>query len=331
LIKIERRRLEMADTVRRYVDGPLLRLLGATGPVTAFGPVPAGRQSIAYFVDIEGQPRGVFRAERSWLHGMTLLSNMWHLRARGVPCPALLATDRSPVTFLRWGFLPIFEERIEGVYPHRVKDAAAGIRSMAEALAELHNVCRDRWGSPRLPRWGSFRRHTLRRVADWVRQVAPLLDGAERERLLPWFLARAGDCPLDPPFSLVHAAVRLTNFVVTPEGRTVLIDLARLRYGSFARNVAWALEKIRQEDPGLVEPFRDAYFAASPPERREAFERSERFFAAAYELSRAATYSRRIRHADRSSRPREKVMGSLERHLVRLVSCLRNTCEENRV
>ena len=113
MTKSERHRTEMADKARRYVEGPLRRLLGTTKPVTSFDHVPAGHRSVAYFVDIEGQPRGVFRAERSWHRGMALLSNMRHMADRGVPSPAVLAADRSLLTFLRWGFLPILEERVE--------------------------------------------------------------------------------------------------------------------------------------------------------------------------------------------------------------------------
>jgi Ser/Thr protein kinase RdoA (MazF antagonist) len=277
------------------VEGPLRRLLGTTKPVTSFDHVPAGRRSIVYFVDIEGQPRGVFRAERSWYRAMALLSNMRHLHARGLPAPRLLATDRSLVTFLRWGFLPILEERIEGTHPQQASDKLAALRSVAATLARMHAVQRTRWGTPRLPRWGRYRPYYLGRIKAWARLVVPVVDEPEDGAILPWFLDRARECPFDPPFSLLHASIRPDNFIVTEEGPTVPIDLSRLRYGCFATDLAWALKRMCAGDATARAEFEGAYFAGGGQERRQSFERSERFFLAAYELSRLATYARRLR------------------------------------
>jgi hypothetical protein len=232
--------------------------------------------------------------------------------------PKLLTWDCTLRTRLRWGFYALVEERVEGRHIEALGRPEHAVRAVARTLAQFHNLVRERWGWPRFPLWGSYRRYYLTRIA----RRAGALDGMLKRRgsgdLMAWFRDRAAGAPLEAPFSLTHSRVDSTNFVITPGGEAVALDLLECRFGTFASDVAWALERICKGRAEHVGWFLDTYFALRPRPCREAFEASRAFFAADYRLARASIYLRRLPDPARGGDRREKRLSALRAHLARL-------------
>jgi len=314
----EARRRDLLGAVRRYASGPLLRLLGARGRSVQVEPALHGKRSLVYFLEVDGLPRMVLRAVPRWPDAWKVAYNLRHLAAAGLPVPGLLAASVSPLTRLRWGFLPIVEERIEGSHVDALGRTEGPIRAVARALARFHAVRRRRWGWLALPRWGSYRNYFLRRLARRARDVDAALQQPRSRELMHWCREGSAHAPLDPPFSLTHSRVYCANFVVTPGGEAYAIDLLECRYGSFAVDLTWALERVCGGQPRPAAWFLDTYFAGDTEGRREAFERSRPFFEAEYHLARSATHARRVRRRVRAGKGIERRLGTLHRH----VECL---------
>lgn len=287
----------MLAAVSRYAAGPLARRLGLDARAVAAEPATRGARSLVYFLDVGGERRAVLRAVRRLPDAAKLAYNHSRLRASGLPVARVLTASASPLTRLRWGFYPVVEEYIDGRHVAPRKASETAVRAVARALARFHGVERRRWGWPWFPRWGSYRKHYLARIARRARCVDEGLETGRSEELMAWFQARAREAPLEPPYALLHGRVHGTNFVVTPEGQAVALDLLECRFGSFAADVNWALPRICGDDAQRGAWFTETYFAHRPQAYREAFARSRPFFQAAYRLGRAAIYTRRARRA----------------------------------
>ena len=314
------RRRELLDTVRQYANGPLLRLLHASGRLIHIEPAAHGARSLVYFVEIDGQPRMVLRAVPRWPDAWRVAHNLRHLAALSLPVPRLLAADCSLLTRLRWGFSPIVEERIEGSHVDALGRSEPAIRAVARTLARFHGVQRRRWGSPGLPRWGSYRSYQLANMARRARDLSAVLENRPTEGLVRWCREQSRAAPLDAPFCLAHNRVHSANFVIAPDGQAYAIDLLECRYGAFAVDVAWALEQICLADPERMSWFLDAYFRDQPEAAREVFERSRPFFEADYHLARATTYARRLTRKARARGANERRLCILRGHIQHLAA-----------
>ena len=293
----EARRAELRDAIEGYARGPLVERLGAPGPPVAVRPATQGTRSIVHLVDFEGFPRIVLRAVDRWLRAARLAYNFHAFCRMGLPVPALLDSDLSPLTRWRWGFYALSEQFVEGQHVHEAADRAAAVRAVARGLASFHNVEWRRWGWPGFRRLGSYRRHVLERVAERTGHLARVLPQPERDALAAWFDDHAATAALGPPFALTHSRVNLGNFVVRPDGEATVVDLIECRYGSFCPDLISALYRLCERDERLMAGFLDEYFTARPTGCREAFERSRTFFEASHELGQAASNTRRIARA----------------------------------
>jgi len=314
------RRNRMLAAARRYASGPLARVLGAGGRPARVEPAAQGVRSLVYFVEFDGIPRAVLRAVPRALDAWKLVYNLRHLAPTAAPVPRLLAAGRSPLARLRWGFWPVVEEWIEGrpaVGPARDE---ATVRAVAATLARLHNLERSRWGGPWLPRWTSYARHFLGRMAGRAGEVDLALARPRGAELGRWCREQAAAAPLGPPFSLTHSRVQPANFIVRPDGLAVAIDLLECRYGTFAVDLPRALERICGGEPEASDWFLETYFGLRPARSREAFERSRAFFEADFQLGRASRFARRVRRSTKAGREPGRSLDALRLHVARLAA-----------
>lgn len=293
----EARRAELRDAIAAYARGPLVKRLQAPGPPVAIRVPAQGVRSIVHILDFDGFPRVVLRVLGRWLRAARLAYNFRSLGSMGLPVPALLDSDLSPLTRWRWGFYALSEQFVEGRHPHEAPDREAAVRAVARALARFHNVERRSWGWPAFPRLGSYRCHTLERIAQRTSHLATVLPQAERDGLTAWFRQHAEAASLGPPFALTHSRVNCGNFVVRPDGDATALDLIECRYGSFCPDLVSALHRFCDRDDHLMAALLDEYFAARPARCREAFARSRTFFEANRALAQAASNTRRAGRA----------------------------------
>ena len=290
----EARRARFLAPVERYARGRLVRRLGAPGPPKSLRPATRGVRSLVFLLDFEGFPRVVLRANERWLRAARLVYNFRSFARMRLPVPELLVAELSPLARRRWGFYATVERFHQGRHPDEAPDRQAAVRAVARALARMHNIQRRRWGWPGFPRWGSYRRYFLGRVAERAGHLAKALPAGRRDRVLEWFRHGAADAPLDPPFSLTHSRVNNGNFVVRPDGEATVVDLIEARYGTFCPDLISALHRICDDDESLMAAFLEEYFEGRPRECRDVFEASRAFFEAYRVLGCAGTYARRI-------------------------------------
>jgi len=313
------RRQKLLKRVRRYATGPLARRLGAPPEAIEVQPARHGERSLVYFVKVDGQPRVVLRAEWGFINAWQIVTSHRWLARRGLPVPRLIVGDFYLPSRVWWGFCPIVEEWVEGHHVDALGRPEPAIRAVATTLARFHAFERRRWGNPWVPRLGSYRRYFLSRQVRRAADLDSVLQRSRRGELLAWLDERAGTAPLEPPFSLLHCRVFAGNFVVTPQGEAVAVDLLEVRYGTFGLDVAWALERVCGGDGERSAWFLDTYFGLRPS-CREAFEASRPFFEADCGLAQAAVSARRVQLRLQKGRRVGSWLGSLRRQVERLAA-----------
>lgn len=313
------RRQKLLKRVERYAAGPLARRLGAAPDTLEVRPAHHGERSLVYFVKVDGRPRVVLRAEWGFINAWQIVTNHRWLARRSLPVPRLLVGDFYLPSRVWWGFCPIVEEWVEGHHVDALGRPESAIRAVATTLARFHSFERRRWGNPWVPRLGSYRCYFLSRLERRVADLDAVLQRPRRGEFLPWLAERAAAAPLEPPFSLIHCRVFAGNFVVTPENEAVAVDLLEVRYGTFALDVAWALERVCGADAERRAWFLDTYFGLRPSFRK-AFEASRQFFEADCGLARAAVCARRVQLGLAKGRRVQKWLESLRRQAKRLAA-----------
>ncbi len=320
LTKVQKGRTDFLDTVCRYARGPLANRLGWGDRNIQVVPAVHGVRSLVYFLDIEGSPRLVLRAVPGFSDAWKLSKNLSSLKSFGLSVPKLILKELSPIIRRKWGFYPIVEEYISGSHVGVLGRNELSVRSIATTLAQFHQIERASWGLPAIPipRWDSYKRYYLKRIARRAYGLDKMIETPRSKELIKWYMKRASSAPLDPPYSLLHARVNDGNFVISSKGKAYAIDLLECRYGTFAADVNWALERICMGDSDRIQWFLDAYSSEWPEYPRKEFEASRQFFSASYRLSRAAIRVRRIQRQMDKGEPCDDTLASLKRHVSQL-------------
>jgi hypothetical protein len=316
--RLGEQREERLDQVARYAAGPLARRLRAAAQEVAVVPAEHGKRSLVYYVSVGGEPRAVLRAVPRLLDAWVLSHNLRLLARHGVPAPALLESRLCPLTRLRWGFWPVAEQWIQGRHLDELERREPALCAVARALARFHNVRRRSWGRPVWPRWTSYRRYLLRRMAGRARNFDAVLAEPKAEALIAWCRRHAAQAPLGPPYSLTHSRIYTPNFIVTDTDEAYAVDLLECRYGTFGIDLTWALKRLCQGRPGACQVFLDAYFAERPDGTRRVYEASQPFFETDYHLARASIYARRLARRLHVPQAREQKLDALRTHARRL-------------
>ncbi|MFQ5845121.1 MAG: phosphotransferase, partial [Planctomycetota bacterium] len=175
------------------------------------------------------------------------------------------------------------ETWIEGT-PHALLSDAAAAREaalgVAVLLARFHAVRRCRWGRPAAGRARSFVSYTMLGVRRMLRRLesrgwlgAPQARGA-LAAFADWkeTIGRIGT------FNLVHNDANRRNFVLTPAGEVMPVDLHRLAYEPFQEELVNVLYHFCRKEEGLAPAFLETYFARAGDEARDAHSSMVGFF-----------------------------------------------------
>jgi Ser/Thr protein kinase RdoA (MazF antagonist) len=164
----------------------------------------------------------------------------------------------------------------------------AALIDMARLLARFRDVRSTRRGPP-----GSWQPLSYAMSARWqVRRllrtlvVRGWLGAAQARQARRGFLAWNGVLRRLASFSLSHRDAHPGNFVLTPAGQVVPVDLHRLSYAPFQEEILNALHHVDPAVPGLRQQFLDAYFAGNGARALHQFEATRGFFEPFYFLKR---------------------------------------------
>jgi hypothetical protein len=275
------------EAIERFVAASLLPALGLEGRSSVEAITQGGTRSAVHLIRLDGSPAFLLR---SWARrdpaARTVLA-LRHLDALGLPAPRVVWWDLA-----RWrGLLPgsvrspyrVVESWIEGTRFSSIaadaerREASLGI---AGVLALYHAVTRARWGRldrPSLTAWAGSAVRQMRRMIGRL-QRHRWLDADEARRLSGRIDAWRPVIARIHSFSLTHSDPNRHNFVRTPGGAMIPVDLHRVGYRPFAEELVNAVYEYCRKDPPLTQPFLDAYFARAGAEARRSFDESRRFF-----------------------------------------------------
>lgn len=312
-----------------YVEDRLLPMLGLRGVDFELDVPAEGTRSVVLYLNT-GQGRFVLKCYRSPVRASHTALATRHLVSRGAPIPRLVASDLSPLTFMRIGNVVLVEERIDGVSFNGLERTDARLAESARALARLHSIRRDSWGTllPGLGRRGGFfeflQGRLDRRMGD-LTQNSPLLGEAVADPTIrEWFQAQRERVSGSGGFSLCHLRVSDSNILFGTDGKAWLIDVLTARYAHPAIDLERALFRWCRHKKPLKERFLASYFQQVEGFTREEWQRGRPYFQASFYLTqayRAAKELRRFRRLDRD-RYRKKIRRrrrTIVRHLGRML------------
>jgi aminoglycoside phosphotransferase (APT) family kinase protein len=280
------------DVLREYVAGRVLPSMGIPGrPFEVSPPPEAGTRSSLHLIRADGMPPLLLRAFDHHGQAARNAEALRHLDEAGLPAPRLVYYDVSRRA--RWfagpeGATPYItvETWIEGRRHASLEDPEEARRAalqVAQLLARFHAVTRATWGRPSAPvrgRFVSFASYTLAAVGRLARALVSRSWLSEQEarevirRFASWreMISGLG------AYHLVHNDANRHNFLLTPDGQIVPVDLHRLAYEPFAEELVNALYHFCRKDADLAMAFTEAYFARAGDEARAVFEMTRGFF-----------------------------------------------------
>jgi len=277
------------DPLSGYVARWLLPVMGISGRTfTAEPPASPGTRSRLRVVRIEGMPPLLLRAFSLRRQAVKNAEALRHLDALGLAAPRLVAHDLSarPGRIFRAEDADPFvtvETWIEGTPHAELKEKAFASEQtlqVARVLARWHAVTRQSWGRPSGQRFRSFPSYTLLGVRRMTRALGARgwLAEAESRRLWQRFGAWQDVLGALDVFSLVHNDANRHNFVLTPGGEMVPVDLHRVSYEPFAEEVVNASYHFCRKDAALEQRFLETYFEHADAAARETWEATRGFF-----------------------------------------------------
>ncbi|MFH0943954.1 MAG: aminoglycoside phosphotransferase family protein [Planctomycetota bacterium] len=329
------RRQAALERLGDYVRSRLLPALGLENSTFTLGIPPEGTRSVVLMLEA-GSRRFVVKCFSSFLRAAQTVLATRHLTARGAPVPNLCHYDLSPLTRMKVGFLIVVEEAIDGKNLYELERSDAHLRTAARALARLHMITRETWGSL-LPGLGKstdhfeFMQSRLERRLDDLRMHSPEYgEVVSRSPFRAWFESqhtRSSAALLDR-YSLCHLRITDTNILLTRDGRAFLIDLVTARYGHHAVDLERALYRWCEHVAGKERVFLEEYFSHFTLFAREVWEQGRSYHKASFHLTQAYRAAKEIRkfslmdgkHYKKIRRRRR----NLARHMKRLLKVMSN-------
>jgi len=228
--------------------------------------VPAtGKNSEIYLLRLDDGSRAVLRAMRPASACAEMAAALRFARERGAPVPAVLAATGGFARFLRRDEAVLVEEFAEGRlwkdegFSHETNAA------VVRAVADLHNVTRERIGMLGSPRGGSPHDAILESTLAILREFDAAKVGCAADEPAQWADAAKAlhaRMPRAEACSLVHKHLGKSDAMVGTDGRVTLLDCANLAFDHFGGDLADILETVRRNGAGEQVPDLAAeYFA----------------------------------------------------------------------
>ncbi|HET6371912.1 MAG TPA: aminoglycoside phosphotransferase family protein [Candidatus Polarisedimenticolia bacterium] len=274
------------EEAQRFALTTLLPSMGLTGrPFTAAALPGGGGRTSLHLIRIDSMPPLLLKAHTQRRHASKNVEALRHMEALGLPAPRLVFHD-----LIRGGrFLPgpgpfvTVETWIEGTAHSSIEDPGAArdaALKVAALLARFHEVTRPEWGRPDSTRYRSFSSFTLQGIRRMSSELLSRewLDAEQGPRIMSCFDSWEKTIGELRPFQLVHNDANRHNFVLTPAGQVIAVDLHRLAYEPFVEEVVNALYHFCRKDEELSRLFLLTYLTRAGDAARETFMRTRGFF-----------------------------------------------------
>ncbi|MBI3448837.1 MAG: aminoglycoside phosphotransferase family protein [Acidobacteria bacterium] len=285
---------ETTFDVYGYASGVVLPSLHLENhPFVVGRPGGGGTSSSAWKITIERAPSLLVRFYADLGRARRSSIALRHLERLDLPAPRLRHADLHPFNrFSRTNGYPRYattESWIEGTRALESPDEPGVALAVARLLARYHTATRTRWGAPTL--LGELRPYAKTTMTAALRMIREL--GAAGT-LGPAEVKEAGArfnawMPMILKLSTYHLCLNdanRRNFIVTPEGALVAIDIQRISYEPCAEELANALYHFCRRDEILAGRFVETYLAGAGASARETWRRSGPFYTALNTLKR---------------------------------------------
>lgn len=224
-----------------------------------------------------------------------LVQNFEFAQSRGLPTPRLLYSEVTRSHHRRHGFSVLVEELIGGWHRDAEQAQPNELEELGEALARLHGVESDRWGSIGNLRSRSFFNAGIKtkfenRLAS-IAKFDPEFQKSWQTKILQFVKSYRNQWDGGPPFALTHDKINLGNVIFTAEAGAYFIDLTTMRFGAPGKDLTAALYYFCS-DTQAEEELKRVYFGHLGSEREEHFHKFEPLYRAWHHLSRWAAKSR---------------------------------------
>ena len=269
--QMQHSRKKQLPVINDYVHHVLLPGLKYNGKL-AVEPADHGRQSHIYFLVGEEFDSVVLRGEenrtqlRRRIRGHKLLCRL------GFDVPDIVYQDLRAAVRKKYGFYFIAESRILGCYFNAAKDTRSAGDRLGTMLAQMHQV--KSWGHG----WPGEFRWPGRIIAGikLYRQVRELLAvyrrrmGQSVDDIALWLRQQPIRAWLPKP-RLTTGGFISSNVMVAGD-KVVLIDLARVRYGNAARDLAQVRYSLTRYDERARAAFFNGYHQSASKALRDEIE-----------------------------------------------------------
>lgn len=312
---IDSRREAGRDSAERFIRGPLARRMGWDPKAIEIYLPPGGKRSVLFFARPRGGGSG---GDESGGDGVEVdvvdtnarpdpvivrpigdaaeFSRHWRGVAasteQGGSTPRLIYRSRGPIDRFRFGARFIVEGFVPGAPVEDCPDGPAARRAMARALARLHRVEATYSGYVGRPERRSFAELFARRIERRLRilkEFPRYFTPEEIAQLGRWFDDRIAELRAVRKFQLCHMHLSSGDMLYDAASDSAwLVDCGGMQFTRASRDLAnlqpftksWIANEENHRE------FIEAYLEASPPERREEYEREGAFFEAYRNLSR---------------------------------------------
>jgi Ser/Thr protein kinase RdoA (MazF antagonist) len=260
-----------------YVDQVLLPGLNYRGEVS-IKPAAHGRQSHVYFLEGHEFNPLVLRGEQHRKKLRRRIRGHQLLLQRGFDVPVVVHQDLRHAVRRQYGFYFIAETRIRGCHLNAAKDAcSAGLR-LGAVLANMHQLTSFGHGWPGGLRWPG----SIRAGVKVYRQAMTLLaayrkgDGRGADDIARWLRQQPIRAWFPKP-RLTTGGFIPSNVLVAGD-RVVLIDLARVRYGNAARDLAQIRFALMRHDEKARAAFFEGYRQSASQSLLDEHDTTQRLF-----------------------------------------------------
>ena len=271
--QMQHSRQKHLQAIGDYVNHVLLPGLNHRGRVSV-QPAAHGRRSHVYFVEGEGFDPVVLRGEENRTQLRRRIRGHQLLLRRGFDVPAILHQDLRTAVREKYGFYFIAENCISGCHFNEARDTCSAGARLGTMLAQMHQITSLGHGWPGEFRWpGSIklRRQAIELLADYRRGngrgAADVARWLKQQPIRAWF----------PRARLTTGGYIPPNVMVAGD-RVILIDLARVRYGNAARDLAQIRFVLTRHDEKASAAFFEGYHQSASKALRAEHEITQRLF-----------------------------------------------------
>jgi aminoglycoside phosphotransferase (APT) family kinase protein len=284
--QMQHSRQKHLQAIGDYVNQVLLPGLNHSGKVSV-EPTVYGRQSHVYFLEGEGFNPVVLRGEENRTQLRRRIRGHQLLLRQGFDVPIIVHQDLRSAVRQKYGFYFVVESRIPGCHFNSAKDTGSAGTRLGAMLAQMHQITSWGLGWPGEFRWPG----SIIAGIKWYRKAGELLakyrrgNGRSADDIARWLKQQPIRAWFPRP-RLTTGGFISSNVMVAGD-RVVIIDLARVRYGNAARDLAQIRFVLTRYDEKARAAFFEGYRQSASKALRAEYKITQRLFEGIFLIRRA--------------------------------------------